>query len=87
MSIYISPTKYKLQSIASGNIFNDAGWLLDAPGESHPGLIRALYEKKQLQLKGKEYGIYTFADWLPIQKTLKGSFAPITYKSQGLAGI
>jgi cysteate synthase len=74
-----------LQSIASGKVFNDSGWLLDAPGESQPGLIRALYEKKQLQLKGKEYGIYTFADWLPIQKTLKGSFAPITYKSQGLA--
>jgi len=85
MSIHISPTKYELQSIASGKVFKDSGWLLDAPGESHPGLIRTLYEKKQLQLKGKEYGIYTFADWLPIQKTLKGSFAPITYKSQGLA--
>jgi len=85
MSIQITPTHYELQSIASGKVFKDSGWLLDAPGESHPGLIRTLYEKKQLQLKGKEYGIYTFADWLPIQKTLKGSFAPITYKSQGLA--
>ncbi len=85
MSPSIPKTNYKLQSIASGKIFEDTGWLLDAPGEEQPGLIRALYEHKQLHLKGPEYGIYTFADWLPIQRTLKGSYAPITYKSEGLA--
>ncbi|RLD70407.1 MAG: cysteate synthase, partial [Bacteroidetes bacterium] len=75
MSIHISPTRYKLQSIASGKIFDDTGWLLDAPGEIQPGLIRAIYEKKQLELKGRDYGIYTFADWLPVKKTLIGSYA------------
>jgi len=85
MSPSIPKTNYKLQSIASGKIFKDTGWVLDAPGEEKPGLIRALYEHKQLHLKGSEYGIYTFADWLPIQRTLKGSYAPITYKSEGLA--
>ena len=85
MSVQISPTRYQLQSVATQHIFNDTGWLLDAPGENQPGLIRAIYEKKQLALKGIDFGIYTFADWLPIQKTLKGSFAPITYKSKGLA--
>ena len=85
MTPSIPKTSYKLQSIASGKIFDDTGWMLDAPGEETPGLIRAVYEKKQLRLKGLEYGIYTFADWLPIQRTLKGSFAPITYKSEGLA--
>jgi len=86
MSELFSPTQYKLQSIASGKIFNDSGWLLDAPGENQSGLIRAIYKKKQLELKGNNFGIYTFADWLPINKTLKGSYAPITYKSKGLAG-
>ena len=76
---------YKLQSLATGAIFEDTGWTLDAPGESIPGLIRALYTKKQLDLKGNEQGIYTFADWLPIHKTLEGSSAPATYKSEGLA--
>lgn len=85
MSVQIQPTKYQLRSVATHNIFNDTGWLLDAPGETQPGLIRAIYEKKQLALKGTEYGIYTFADWLPIQKMLKGSYAPVTYKSVGLA--
>ena len=86
MSELFSPTQYKLQSIASGKIFNDSGWLLDAPDESQSGLIRAIYKKKQLELKGNNFGIYTFADWLHINKTLKGSYAPITYKSKGLAG-
>lgn len=85
MSIQISPTIYQLQSVATNTIFNDTGWLLDAPGEDKPGLIRALYEKKQLKLRGLGYGIYTFADWLPVQRLLKGSFAPVTYKSNALA--
>jgi cysteate synthase len=85
MSVHIQPTKYQLQSVATQHIFDDTGWLLDAPGENLPGLIRALYEKKQLSLRGKDYGIYSFADWLPVKRKLKGSFAPVTYKSQRLA--
>jgi cysteate synthase len=85
MTPSIPKTKYHLQSIASGKAFDDTGWLLDAPGETKPGLIRAIYEKSQLFLKGPEYGIYTFADWLPVRKTLEGSYAPVTYKSKGLA--
>ena len=85
MTLQIPKTKYKLQSVASGKIFDDTGWLLDAPGETKPGLIRAVYDKKQLQVKTNEFGLYKFADWLPVQKNLQGSFAPYTYKSEGLA--
>lgn len=87
MTLSIPKTKYKLQSIASGKIFNDTGWLLDAPDESKASLIRAIYEHKQLHPKGSEYGIYTFADWLPIQHPLSGSYAPVTYKSEGFAKL
>jgi len=80
-----TPTKYTLQSIATGASFEDKGWTLDAPGESDPTLIRAEYEKIQIDVKEEHYGIYRFADWLPIQRMLKGSAAPITYKSEGLA--
>jgi len=76
---------YKLQSLATGAIFEDTGWTLDAPGESVPGLIRAIYTAQQITLKGTDQGIYTFADWLPIHRTLEGSSAPATYKSEGLA--
>jgi cysteate synthase len=78
-------TKYKLQSIATANIFEDQGWTLDAPNEEKPSLVRAIYDKKQIDLKDDSYGLYKFADWLPIHRMLKGSNAPLTYKSEGLA--
>jgi len=85
MSHSIPITKYQLMSVATGKIFPDTGWVLAAPGESQPGLVRAIYDKKQIELKDDSYGNYKFADWLPIHKTLQGSFAPITFKSEGLA--
>jgi len=79
------PTQYLLQSFVSGKMFNDTGWLLDAPGEDVPGLIRAVYEEKQLKLLDHSYGLYKFANWLPVGRALKGSSAPVTYRSEGLA--
>jgi cysteate synthase len=81
----INKTNYRLQSLASGKIFKDTGWLLDAPDEDVPGLIRAMYEKQQLVLKGNDFGLYTFSDWLPVNKSLQGSWAPVTFKSEGLS--
>ncbi len=81
----ISKTKYQLMSVASGRIFNDSGWILEASGESAPGLVRANYEKKQLEPKDEKYGIYSYSDWLPVNRMLQGSYAPITYKSKGLS--
>ena len=78
-------TEYILESVNTGKQFNDEGWTLDAPDETTPSLIRAIYKKKQLEVKDSSHGIYRFADWLPIHRTLKGSSAPVTYKSEGLA--
>lgn len=85
MSKSIEKTKYHLQSIASGKTFNDEGWTLNAPGENTPGLVRAVYDKKQIDVKENSFGLFKFADWLPIHKMIEGSFAPLTYKSEGLA--
>lgn len=78
-------TSYRLQSMATGRIFDDTGWILEDPESDKPGLIRAIYDKKQLQLNGNGFGLYTFADWLPVYKALKGSSPPVTYKSDALA--
>ena len=80
-----SPTQYQLQSVLTGNIFTDTGWLLDEPGTSEPSLIRAVYTTKKLNVKDKQFGIFRFADWLPAGKILAESSAPVTYKSKGLA--
>lgn len=85
MSKEFTPTNYKLQSVKTGKVFDDEGWTLEAPGETEPTLIRAIYEKTQIEVKDNSWGLYKFADWLPIGRTLKGSSAPITYKSKGLA--
>ena len=85
MTLQLDKTKYTLLSTYSGKIYEDTGWMLEAPNEDKPGLIRAIYDKKQLQVKDNGYGIYKFADWLPVLRMLEGSSAPVTYKSEGLS--
>lgn len=85
MPLQIDKTNYILESQDSKEQFEDAGWMLDAPNAAKPSLIRAIYEKKQLNVKSEDFGIYRFADWLPIYRMLQGSSAPMTYKSEGLA--
>ncbi len=80
-------TEYTLQSLVTGEFFEDTGWLLDAPNQSKPGLIRAVYKHKQMDPKDASHGIYRFADWLPVNHKLQGSSAPVTYKSIGLASV
>ena len=78
-------TKYHLQSLATSALFEDTGWLLEAPGEDKPALIRAIYKEKQLTLGNDSFGLYKFASWLPIGRMLKGSSAPVTFRSLHLA--
>lgn len=80
-------TKYKLQNIATGDIFDDTGWLLSDPNYSKPSLIRAVYNNKHLNLKDDSHGFYKFSDWLPISRQLANSSFPVTYKSEKLAKV
>ena len=79
-----NPTKYQIKSVATGNVCEDCGWTLDFKGEEKPSLVRAIYENKQLEVKDHD-GLYCYADWLPIKRTLKCDAKPITYKSEALA--
>ena len=79
------PTAYTLQCVATERTFEDTGWVLEDKECQEPSLVRAIYEKKELELKGEDYGFYTFCDWLPVKRLLKGSAAPVTYRSEGLA--
>ncbi|MDD3107949.1 MAG: cysteate synthase [Alistipes sp.] len=81
----LNATRYRLQNVATQRVFEDEGWTLDDAQSSAPSLIRALYETRQINPKSEEYGIYRFADWLPVERMLQGSCAPVTYKSKGLA--
>ncbi|MCD8186801.1 MAG: cysteate synthase, partial [Rikenellaceae bacterium] len=79
------PTQYRLLNVCDGQEFTDAGWTLEKPNCPTPSLVRAVYEKRQIDVKPADWGIYRFADWLPVQRMLHGSAAPMTYKSLGLA--
>ncbi len=78
-------TTYVLESQYSKERFQDTGWMLDSPNGDTPCLIRAIYEHKNLKVLDKDLGIYRFANWLPVHRSLQGSCAPVTYKSEGLA--
>ena len=77
-------TDYVLQCLGCGNIVEDDGTVLSCSC-GKPALMRAQYKNKQLQVKNADYGIYRFADWMPLSRMLEGSSAPITYKSEKLA--
>ena len=83
----LKPTKYSLVCCATGHKFEDAGWTLGDPQCDCPSLIQAEYEEKQFVPREDLDGIYRYADWLPISRTLKHSCAPVTYKSKGLASF
>jgi cysteate synthase len=78
-------TKYQLLNVGSGRVFDDQGWTLTDPEGGAPSLIRAVYENKQFTVREDLKGLYKYADWLPIHRTLRRSHAPVTYKSRGLA--
>ena len=78
-------TKYRLVNVADGHAFEDKGWTLSDPDATAPSLIRAEYENKRFTPRDNLDGIYRYADWMPVKRTLKRSCAPVTYKSKGLA--
>ncbi len=81
------PTLYRLENVADGRIFEDEGWMLADPKASSPSLIRAQYANRFFTPREDLKGLYRYAEWLPIQRVLRHSHAPVTYKSKGLASL
>lgn len=80
-----TPTRYRLTNVSNGREFEDKGWTLADPEGGAPSLVRAVYENARFNPRDDFDGIYRYADWLPINRTLRKSCAPVTYKSRGLA--
>jgi len=81
------PTGHQLQSLCCESLFPDKDWELQCPHPHPQSLIRAVYENRQIQLHPEHPGLYLFSDWLPVERMLEGSGAPVTYRSHGLAGL
>ena len=79
------PTEYTLLTVGTGKVSEDTGWVLADPEAPSPSLVRAIYDNKFFTPDSSLDGLYRYACWMPIQRTLKHSSAPVTYKSKGLA--
>ncbi len=82
----LKPTQYELVNYLDGHRFQDSGWDLADKQSTAPSLIRADYSNKKFSPREDLEGLYRYAEWLPVKRTLKGSHRPVTYKSEGLAG-
>lgn len=65
--------------VSTGDTFQDEGWSLGGAS-----LVRAIYEQKKLRVGAPSEGLFKFRDWLPVNREVKGSSAPVTYKSKAL---
>ena len=79
------PAEYRLMNVENGRVFDDGGWTLSDPEGGSPSLIRAIYSDTAFSPRTDQRGLYRYACWMPVKRTLKGSAAPVTYKSKGLA--
>lgn len=79
------PTVYHLMNVRTGREFEDKGWTLSDPLGGEPSLVRAVYANKKFVPDDTQEGLYRYAGWMPVRRTLKNSCAPVTYKSKGLA--
>ena len=75
-------TDRKLLCVSSGNEFPDDGIRNEEPGAA--SLLRAVYGKTGFAPNKDAPGLYRYADWLPIDKTLEGSAAPVSFWSKEL---
>ncbi len=82
-----TPTKYTLVNVSDGHTFDDEGWSLSDPAAKSPSLVRAVYQNRLFEPGSPRRGLYKYADWLPVKRMLRGSHAPVTYRSKGLAAF
>lgn len=80
-------TEYKLVNVSDGHSLPDDGWVLSDPQSKEPSLVRAEYSFKQFTPDPVEDGLYRYHNWMPVKRSLKGSCAPVTYKSKALAEL
>ena len=80
----LKPTRYQLENVATGRIFEDKGWSLTDPAGEKPSLVRAVYETKEFEPLERD-DMYRYAKWLPVKRALKGAYGPVTWKSEALA--
>ena len=60
----------------------DDGYILSNPNAKSAALLRPLYKSEKFKINDQYPGLYRYAERLPINRILKGSASPITYKTK-----
>jgi cysteate synthase len=76
---------YYIKCLCCGREYEDNGTILTCRNEHPPSFLRTIYSVKKLTVKSESDGIYKFSDWMPVNRKLNGSSAPVTFKSSILA--
>lgn len=79
-------TEYHLVAPGFADKVADDGFILLHP-RHHDRLLRTEYSSAQLNVGDDRLGFYKYADWLPVNRFLSGSSAPVTYKSEKLGKL
>jgi cysteate synthase len=79
---------YHLSCVACGKAHEDSkeGFFLDCTEEHPPSLLRAVYNRKDFNVREDLSGIFRYLDWLPVRRSLECGGRPVVYRSERLAG-
>ena len=78
-------SKYSLKCTACGKTFSSDRYTLRCDEDHAASFLRTDYAIKQIKKRNENPGMFKYIDWLPVEKPLKVSEGPVTYKSEGLA--
>ena len=70
--------------LGTGKRIQDDGLVLSNPESKKQAFLRADYAPKEFSVREDLPGIYRYSNWLPINRILKGSSAPVTYHGKAL---
>jgi len=77
--------KYYLKCTECGAEYDDDRFRLKCDGNHSPALLRSVYWKNGFSIHHDKPGMFKFSDFLPVERTLDVSGAPVTYRSEALA--
>lgn len=79
------PTDYKVKCVKCGKVFNEDNHLLSCDETHEPSLLRTEYASRQLAANSTYPGMFSFAQWLPLRRSILNTGIPVSFKSERLA--
>ena len=77
--------KYILKCTECDAEYEDDNFRLRCDNDHGPALLRSIYNEKGLNLRDDNPGMFRYADFLPVKRTLEVEGRPVTFKSEALA--